>query len=486
MTTSPLRILLHGFGSYPIVFRYLIELARERGSDIEWSTILPTPVHLEHMRKVLPDQAILSLAAHQAPKPDLSLDLPGLASYPGNVFADIEAEKIHFKHRPAQEQRARAYEIYRIYKDFLARVRPTHVLVPQIEGYEGKMLVGLAAEMGAQVMAPVIGRNLGGSYFSTDALETLPGSRHATPETLAEADAFIERFRTRATSASGLPEGFDKGDPPLPYPLKPLAARALDYLKRAASTPHLYELDTLRVALLNNLPAVRDRIWATRRAIAIRQHDIPPGGPLPSKFIYYPLQVTPESSINTPSPYFVDQMRAIDVIRFAMPNDHVLLVKEHPAAILVRKLSFIRALRRRAGVVVAHVSTDSLSLVRQAACTISVTGSASLEAFLLGRPSLTLGPNLISTYLGGVAQVDQLRERIAEAIAHPPPDELVRRAVAEIFSVRYEFVLRAPGSPGEPTLRRKNLERLLDAIVDHVRRNPPARGAASPGLAAAI
>ena len=50
---------------------------------------------------------------------------------------------------------------------------------------------------------------------------------------------------------------------------------------------------------------------------------------LPKRFIYYPLQVTPEASINTPAPYYVDQMRAIDALRLAMPPDCALVVKEH-------------------------------------------------------------------------------------------------------------------------------------------------------------
>ena len=45
----------------------------------------------------------------------------------------------------------------------------------------------------------------------------------------------------------------------------------------------------------------------------------------------------------------------------------------------------------------------------------------------------------------------------------------VLRAIAEILSVRYNFIYRAE-QPGEPGLRRKNLERFLAAMLDHIRR----------------
>ena len=160
-----------------------------------------------------------------------------------------------------------------------------------------------------------------------------------------------------------------------------------------------------------------------------------------------------------------------------MPNDHLLLVKEHPSAILTRPPSFVRSLRRRAGVVVAHFRTDSRALIERAALTISVTGTATLEAFLLGRPALTLGSAFIAPYLGGVCGIDELRTRIRQAVDHAPSDDTVVQAVAEVFSVSYDFALRPPGLPGEPGLRRGNIERMLAAILDHAAREKPQHGA---------
>ncbi len=465
-----MRILLHGFGSFALVFRHLIAHAQKAAPEIEWAIILQTDHHLDVLREVLPEERVFCLQHHQAHERGLTLDLDSLASYHGNIHADIEAEKLAFKHRPARVQLARAIEAYRLYKSFAQRFAPTHVLISQIEGYEGKMLTALGHELGLTVMVPTNGRNLGGTFFSPDAYETLPAHRDATPELIERARAFVSAFRERPTSASGRPKDPAAGGALLDDFRPPLPVRTARFVRRAMQRPDLFDREHLRTSLLNNLAPLRDSLFALHRRKAYRLHDVATFDDLPAKFIYYPLQMTPESSINTPAPYYVDQFRAIDALRFIMPHDHILLVKEHPAAIVVRPLPFLRAIQNRAGVMMAAANMDSRALVRRAALTVSVTGSATLEAFLFGRPALTFGPTLFSSYLGGACPISTLQERLRSAIAAPPADETIVRAVAEIMSVSYDVTFGVPGTPGEPVLREGNIARFLDAVRDHARR----------------
>jgi hypothetical protein len=122
-------------------------------------------------------------------------------------------------------------------------------------------------------------------------------------------------------------------------------------------------------------------------------------------------------------------------------------------------------------VVVAHYRTDSRALIGRAACTLSVTGTATFEAFLLGKPSLCLGPNIISSYIGGPCPIEALDLRLRHAIANRPSDEAIAHALAEILSVRYDCYFSPPGLPGEPALRSRNIERVLLALIDHVGRD---------------
>ncbi len=473
-----MKIVLHGFGTYPFVFRHLVAAARKTAPQLEWAVILPNPHHRALMREVVDDNDILSLQDHLVRDIQPLRDASELSRYPGRIFANIEAEKYAFKHRPAWEQLARAAEIYRVYKEFLQRIKPTHILIPQIEGYEGRMLPHLADELGIDVMIPVLGRNLGGTFFSPDAEESLPRFASASPASVEAARKFVARFRSEGVPATG-PARTSADDEILGSSGRSLPARTIEFVRRSVARPDLFEVEHLRTSILNNLPWFRDTMWRLNRKRGEREFDVAQLEDLPKHFIYYPLQVTPESSINTPAPYFVDQLRAIDAIRFAMPNDHLLLVKEHPSAILTRPPSFVQSLRKRAGVAVAHYRTDSRTLIERAALTVSITGTATLEAFLLGRPALTLGPSFVARYLGGICGLDELRSRIRQAADQLPSDNAVVQAVAEVFSVSYDFALRPPGLPGEPGLRRGNIERMLAAILDHAAREKAAtRGAA--------
>jgi hypothetical protein len=123
---------------------------------------------------------------------------------------------------------------------------------------------------------------------------------------------------------------------------------------------------------------------------------------------------------------------------------------------------------------------DSRMLARRASVTVSVSGSAALEAFIFGRPALMLGHAFFTPYVGGATPLSALRERLATAIAAPPSYEAVATAVAEVMSVTYPFMFSAPGLPDEPVLRPGNITRMLDAILDHAARvtacRPPAAG----------
>src|SRR5882672_87843 len=106
-----MKIVLHGFGTYAVVFHHLVEASRRTEPEIEWAVILPTPHHREVLRTVLSDDNILSLQDVQSRQLTPLRYTSHLKDYVGNIFADIEAEKRHLKHRPAWQQLARADEI---------------------------------------------------------------------------------------------------------------------------------------------------------------------------------------------------------------------------------------------------------------------------------------------------------------------------------------------------------------------------------------
>ena len=250
------KIALHGFGSTPIVFKYLIELAAKDGAPIDWCMILPTPEHRALVRSILPSSDILDVY-EALPRPPVGGDLSLLAGYPGSLAEDLGADKRPWGAQDGRKRFARGMDYHLLYKKFLIERGATHFLVPQIEGAEGKIAVATARQLGLSVMVPIDCRSLTGTFFATDAYAGLPA--HATPreDLLPKAAEFIERFRKSAMPAHCPPSDFAPidGDDELVYnDLPSTPARFVGLLRKAAERPDLFVPDQIRASVLNNLP----------------------------------------------------------------------------------------------------------------------------------------------------------------------------------------------------------------------------------------
>ena len=109
---------------------------------------------------------------------------------------------------------------------------------------------------------------------------------------LDEARAFIEQYRSLAMPAYRPAENINEA--PLDDFRKPLPERIVSFIHRSMTRPDLFEFDTLRAGFLNNLPWLRDTWWRMRVLVSAREYDVDRLEDLPPRFIYYPLQTTPE------------------------------------------------------------------------------------------------------------------------------------------------------------------------------------------------
>jgi hypothetical protein len=466
--TRRFKVVLHGFGEYAVVYYHMIKHARDVGSNLDFLMILPTTHHLKLIQEILPPEKILNLE-DEILKVRSEISTDALAGYNGNIHVDIDAEKRTFKHRRGDEQLKIAAAIYTVYKDFLIREEPDHAAFNHIEGYEQKMAASLCGELGIPISVPVDCRTISGSVMCPDAHETLPEPASDISVNLDRARALVASYRERHTSAFTYPLPPGERGASLPRMIRPFRVRFADFVQRSLKDPSRFEWDFLKASLLNNMPWYRDRWYELRRKRARQWYDLKTLDEAPSKFIYYPLHYSPESSINTPAPYFIDQMRVIDAIRHAMPSDYTLIVKDHPAALLVRRKALMDRIRRSSGVRVIHSGVNGRELILRAALTISVTGTSTLEAFLLGKPSLTMGNMFASKYFGGVTPLPELGMRIREVIDSPPADESVINAVAEIMTISRPFSVFGLGMEGDPVFTENNIRNLLMALEDSVR-----------------
>jgi hypothetical protein len=465
------KIAIYGFGSFPVIARHLIDMANQRRCGLKWCAILIQPNYRKVIEEILPREEILDLFA-VLPRTPQGGDMSPLAHYPGSLAEDLAALKRSRRKRSGQWTLKRGIDHYRLFKAFLVERGVTHLLMSVIETFDAKIAVAVARELGIQVIAPVDLRNLTGTMFTTDCHETPPAYAVADECYRQTAREFIAAFRRQQSSARPIPiyrDSVADDDVILESYMPALPQRMGQFLVRILERPDLFDIDLIRVSIMNNFGFIR-----TVRRIRARRNlgffDIESGNELPNKFIFYPLQYSPEASINTPAPYFVDQFRVIDALRFAMPSDYVLVVKEHPACLEMRPIPFMRRVQQSAGVRIAKVSIPATEIIKRAALTVTVTGTAAFEGFLMGRSTLALGSGMSAWVLGGVSPLGTLREGIVEGIANPPKDEMIVEQVARLFGARYPFFFNSAHMPGEPMLRRGNLRRFLEALLDHLRR----------------
>lgn len=462
-----MKIILHGFGAFPFVHYHMIQKAKSLFPFLEWSIVLGNSIPLQLFQEKLPEVPLLDVEKAWTEKLARvsNANEIDLSSYNGNIYSDIAAEKRNFKHRSGEEQLRRAASLYFVVKNFFMKIQPDYAMISQIEGVDGKIFAAVARELGVRLIVPCSCRNLGGIFFAEADAEVVPSYAEVNAASLSEAETFLHQFRKSPTPANS-PIHFP-GEP-LPDFQKPFLSRAWRGIKRGLRHPELLEPDTFRVALLNNLPLLRDAIWGVRARINRLSTHVEFQADLPKSFVYYPLQYSPESSINTPAPYFVDQLRVLDAIRFSLPGNIRLVVKEHPACLGLRPVPFYRQLRKLPGVVIASVNMKSSFLIQHALLTISVTGTSILEAFLFGKSAIALGSNLIAHSLGGITTLSALPLTIQQRLGQEIPDETIITGLAKIFSVRHCCNFSSPGTVGEPILRDENIERLLHAIHQHI------------------
>lgn len=110
-----------------------------------------------------------------------------------------------------------------------------------------------------------------------------------------------------------------------------------------------------------------------------------------NKLFYYPLQFEPEMSILAYSPWYQDQIEVIRLISQSLKTGDLLLLKENPKMIGRRKSEFNKEIKNFHNVVWANPKMNSREIIRNSFKTISITGTATIEAACLGKNSFVFG-----------------------------------------------------------------------------------------------
>jgi hypothetical protein len=107
-------------------------------------------------------------------------------------------------------------------------------------------------------------------------------------------------------------------------------------------------------------------------------------------FFYFPLHLRPESSILTLGKGLDDEV-ALEYLVRKLPKEAYLVVKENPTMIGDRRKKFYRWISRQSSVILVDPLMSSYELIKNSKGVIGISGTALLEAAILGKPTHAFG-----------------------------------------------------------------------------------------------
>ena len=129
-----------------------------------------------------------------------------------------------------------------------------------------------------------------------------------------------------------------------------------------------------------------------------------------SRYVYFPLHFEPEASLNGREPHFTNQMYAVELLSRSVPADVKVLVKEHWGGVGNRPANWMDTVARIPRVEIAAPFGDSIELIRRSMAVATITGTAGLEAAVMGKPVISLGPNYRFNFVDHVWFANDLPE----------------------------------------------------------------------------
>ena len=436
------KIAIFSFGNYGKFLRYIVEHSKEAKLNIEWSVIANNYQAVTHFTGTVQPERIKYLydGFNEKFESYKNMSFKQLASYnyasSSNLWRALAVDKVHYKKKAKEFQIQHGLAVYESYKQALNELKPQFVLFPIIESHDGFILYDLCQELGIEPIVYAHARNMGTSFFTNSYQEYLPP--YAMDITIEDhirnkAEKFLTEFRANYKSAFravNLPTGtkFIETEP---------EANALTRLVRnliATSGKEKYNLRiNYWIKSLVYIQKYRNKYLQWKYKKQEKHFDLNDLKQLPNGFVYLPLQFSPESSINVPNPFYIDQMRVIDEVVLNLSKGRYVVVKEHPAMMGTRSESFYKELKRKPGVLTISAGISSMDLIKRADLVVSVTGTAVLEAFLSGKPCCLLGDNFLSPFL---------KENNKEIYCDEEIEEFLRR----VFACSGDFIMYSPGA----------------------------------------
>lgn len=134
---------------------------------------------------------------------------------------------------------------------------------------------------------------------------------------------------------------------------------------------------------------------------------------IPSKrpFVFFPLHVEPEMSLNIAAPFYSNQLEVIKNIARSLPAGYELVVKEHPVQSRPgwHKISFYKEIINLPNVKLLHYSVNPYEILRKCSLAITIAGTIAFEAALNNKPSIIF-TDIDFTVLSSIIKIENMKD----------------------------------------------------------------------------
>lgn len=246
----------------------------------------------------------------------------------------------------------------------------------------------------------------------------------------------------------------------------------VDEVLTVALNPRAHHFDhSVPDLLARSRRRLRKRVFA-RAASRSSQFQQPPRDS-DAPFVLVTLHVQPEASVDVLGGAKNNQLEAIRALTRLLPFGHEIWVKEHGHALGDRAPTYYQELSALPGLRLIDASADTMSLIRKARLVVSVSGTACLEAAVMGVPAATLGkiiwkPILIEDDLNpfGMCHQDMaaLLERADRWRQERDRDTKIESFITWLVAQSFEGIISDPASDPN-SVDPKNVDRVAAAMV---------------------
>ena len=375
----------------------------------------------------------------------------------------ISAQKKSIINLSARKQENIYYEMDEFIHSVFSTKGVTHLIFSQpIEGLAGILLSENAKKLNIECFVPHSCRFLNNSFFNENQFEEISlKTKEISKQSKQRAKEIIESIRLKKQIQK--------------YPYKSIIRtsfiiRVYKYLKKIILFEKI-DLPRLKVSIENNFSLLFRAKYYFKEISSKKYFDIKSLNQIHEKIIFYPLQYTPESSINIPNSFFVDQNRLIDLIRFNMPENYLLLLKENPSMKGRRKINFYKNISKKSGVRLVSTELNTFDIISRANLVVSVSGTACLEAFILRRPSIVFGKTFfeIITNQFGI-DYNNLKKTIKKYLDLKIQDIEIENKIALIIENTSEFRCGAVDMDAD-LISESNINEFVKALSSQMKRS---------------